>query len=177
MNGASKIMAVLVAALAASVLLPGCVVTGDNALGVAGWTVDPKSKETVSRWAFPVYQWQKSSRGGRASKTYVMAGLGGWRMNRYGELSETWLHPLWYRDSRSLSSSTADTVTRTTTVSVFPVVFTENIKTMRKEDPWDAKPLAERTSVKVLPVFSYQRKDSDPAKVELLMGLLNYSVK
>ena len=177
MNGAYRITAVLAAALTAAVLLPGCVLTGDNAVGMAGWTVDPASKETVSRWAFPVYQWQRSSRSGRASKTYVMAGLGGWRVNRYGELSETWLHPLWYRDSRSLSSATADTVTRTTTVSVFPVVFTENVKTVREEDPWDAKPLAERTSVKVLPVFSYQRKDSEPAKVELLMGLFNYSVK
>ena len=167
----------LSAALAVSALLSGCMMTGDNAVGVAGWTVDPTNKVVESRWAFPVYQWQRSGRGGKASKTYVMAGLGGWRVNRYGELAETWLHPLWYRDCRSLSSSSSDTITRTTTVTVFPLVFTENVKTMRAEDPWDAKPLAERTSVKVIPVLSYSRKGSDPAKVELLMGLFNYSVK
>lgn len=177
MKVVSSVMAGLAAALAAAALMSGCVVTGDNAVGVAGWTVDPTNKVTVARWAFPVYQWKRSGRGGRASKTYVMAGIGGWRVNRFGELAETWLHPLWYRDCRSISSVSSDTITRTTTVTAFPFVFTENVKTMRMEDPWDAKPLAERTSVRLFPFFSYSRKNSDPAQVELLMGLFNYSVQ
>ena len=160
--------------LAAASLVSGCMVTGDNAVGVMGWTVDPTNKTTVARWAFPVYQWKKSGRSAMASKTYVLAGLGGWRVNRFGELAETWLHPLWYRDCRSISSLSADTITRTTTVTAFPFVFTENVKTLRVEDPWDAKPLAERTSVKVLPVYSYSRKYPEPADVELLMGLFRW---
>jgi len=177
MRSLSGIAAAFAAALAAAVLLSGCIMTGDNAVGIAGWTVDPTNKVTVARWAFPVYQWQRSGRGGSASRTYVMAGLGGWRVNRFGELAETWLHPLWYRDCRSLSSSTSDTITRTTTVTVFPLVFTENVKTMRVEDPWDATPLAERTSVNVIPVFSYSRKNLEPAQIDILMGLFNYSVQ
>lgn len=163
--------------LAASSLVSGCVVTGENAVGVMGWTVDPTNKVTVTRWVFPVYQWKRSGRSATASKTHVLAGIGGWRVNRFGELAETWLHPLWYRDCRSVESLSSDTITRTTTVSALPLVFTENVKTMRMEDPWDAKPLAERTSVKVLPVFSYLRKDDEPADVKILMGLLEYKVK
>ena len=167
--------AVAAAALALAAAMSGCVVTGDNAVGVVGWTVDPTNKVTVSRWAFPLYQWRRSDRGGRASKTYVLSGIGGWRVNRFGELAATWVHPLWYRDCRSLSSASSDTITRTTTVSVMPLVFTENVKTMRVEDPWDATPLSERTSVKVVPVFTYLREDSDPARVELLLGLFNWT--
>lgn len=173
----SRGSAIAAVALAVAAFASGCVVTGDNAVGVAGWTVDPTNKVTTARWAFPVYQWQRSGRGGRASKTYVMSGLGGWRVNRFGELAETWLHPLWYRDCTTLSSALSDTVTRTTTVTVFPFVFTENVKKMREEDPWDAKPLAERTSVKVIPVLSYSREDSSPANVELLMGLISWKTE
>ena len=171
------VAASVAAVFAMASLFSGCMVTGDNAVGVMGWTVDPTNKVTVARWAFPVYQWKMSGRSARASKTYVLAGLGGWRVNRFGELAETWLHPLWYRDCRSISSTSADTVTRTTTVTAFPFVFTENVKTMRIEDPWDAKPLAERTSVKVLPLVKYTRKDAEPADVELLMGLIDYKTK
>jgi len=169
--------ALAAAVFAAASLLSGCVVTGDNAVGVMGWTVDPTNKVTMTRWVFPVYQWQRSGRSPTASKTHVLAGIGGWRVNRFGELAETWLHPLWYRDCRSISSLSSDTITRTMTVSALPLVFTENVKTMRVEDPWDARPLEERTSVKVLPVFSYSRKDAEPADVKILMGLLKYKVK
>lgn len=165
------------AALAAASLVSGCVVTGDDAVGVMGWTVDPTNKVTVTRWVFPVYQWKRSGRSANASKTHVLAGIGGWRVNRFGELAETWLHPLWYRDCRSIESSSSDTITRTTTVSALPLVFTENVKTMRVEDPWDARPLSDRTSVKVLPVFSYSRMDDEPADVKILMGLFEYKVK
>ena len=176
MRGLSAMAHAAASALAAAAL-SGCVMTGDNAVGVVGWTVDPTNKVTVARWAFPVYQWQRSSRGGKSSKTFVMAGIGGWRVNRFGELAETWLHPLWYRDCRSVSSAAADTITRTTTVSVMPLVFTENAKTLREEDPWDATPISEWTSVKVVPVFSYSRRDSAPADVELLMGLFKRKVE
>ena len=174
MRTVCRIAAAAACITAAAAVFQGCVMVGDNALGVAGWTVDPTNKVTVSRWAFPVYQWQRSSRGGVSSKTYVLAGLAGWRINRFGELAETWVHPLWYRDCRSLSSATSDTITRTTSVTAFPLVFTENVKTMRQEDPWDATPLAERTSVNIMPFFSYNRRDGNPADIEWLMGLVRY---
>ena len=176
-KGVSGIMALAAAALLSAAAMQRCIITGDNAVGVVGWTVDPTNKVPVARWAFPLYQWERMDRRGRSAKTYVLAGLGGWRVNRFGELAETWLHPIWYRDCRSLSSATSDTITRTTTVTAFPFVFTENEKTLREEDPWDATPLSERTSVRLLPLLRYFRKDAEPAKVELLMGLFDFEVE
>ena len=172
-SGVFGALSALVVAL--MVAVAGCMTVGDNCVGVAGWTVDPTNKVVMSRWVFPVYQWQRNARSSRSSKTYVLAGLAGWRVNRFGELAETWLHPVWYRDTRTLNGMSSDTVTRTTTVNVFPLVGVENTRVIRVEDPWDVTPMSERQSVYVVPGYSYSRVDGGPAEVKWLWGLFRYT--
>lgn len=164
-------------AAAALALAGGCFCVGDDVMGVAGYTCDPTNKVVMSRWVFPLYQWSRHTRDAPSARTYLFAGLGGWRRNRFDELAGTWVHPLWYRDRTTTANRSSNSVTRATSTRAGLLVDIENVRTSLADpgacDGADlpGEVIEEEIEVSVIPGFSWRSRNGEPPRIRAFWGL------